>query len=61
MRSFGETKFKIIKEDLIKRSLDIFNSGLTEEQRKKLLMIDRKALEKYMVKRAVKGINRLIL
>ena len=52
LMKWADTKAYVkVKEELIKRSLDTFNSGLSEEDRKRVLMIDKKSLEKYIIKK----------
>jgi diketogulonate reductase-like aldo/keto reductase len=55
-RNRAEVKNQGIKEDLIKRSLDIFSGTLSEEERKKILSLDRKTREKYLYKAMTEGL-----
>jgi hypothetical protein len=54
-----EREFKniVMKEELIKRSLDIFAGRMSDEQRKKLLNVDSKAMGKYLHRTAMNGLT----
>jgi hypothetical protein len=50
-----ELKNMSMKEELIKRSLDVFTRSLSEEERKNLLKLDRKDMEKYLYRALAEG------
>ncbi len=55
IRNRGKAGNQEIKAELIKRSLDIFSGILSEEDRKKLLTLDRKTMEKYLYRAMAEG------
>jgi hypothetical protein len=55
IRNRGKAGNQEIKAELIKRSLDIFRGILPEEDRKKLLAIDRKTMGKYLYRTMAEG------
>lgn len=51
-------KNKVLKEDLIRKSLEIFSSNMTDEERKQFLTLDIKTREKILYKKMGQGIIR---